>query len=119
VSDFLTQSAWAERLGVSVRTFRRWRESGFIPEPAELPFREVRPRWSLAVVNRVTPQLPVAKRGLVQRRFQSRPSKSQHAKGTLHASALSRQHVVDSHATKDAGNDAGALLHSMENGAAR
>jgi hypothetical protein len=111
MTEFLTQGAWAERMGVSVSTFRRWRQAGFIPLPADLPGH---PRWSLAVVNRITPQLPVVTRGLVQRRFQSRPSKSQHAKGTLHASALSRQHVVDSHATKDAARDAGSLVHNVE-----
>jgi hypothetical protein len=116
MTEFLTQGAWAERMGVSVSTFRRWRQAGFIPLPADLPGH---PRWSLAVVNRITPQLPVVTRGLVQRRFQSRPSKSQQSHRPLHAPALSLKDVGHTHATKDAGNDAGSPLHSMENGAAR
>jgi hypothetical protein len=111
MTEFLTQGAWAERMGVSVSTFRRWRQAGFIPIPADLPGH---PRWSLAVVNRITPQLPVVTRGLVQRRFQSRPSKSQHAKGTLHASALSRQLRSDVHAASVADAANAAQVNSVE-----
>jgi hypothetical protein len=46
--EFLTQTAWAKRLGVSIRTFRRWREANRIPVPdCTLPGV---PRWSLELV---------------------------------------------------------------------
>jgi hypothetical protein len=65
VTGFLTQSAWAARLGVSIRTFRRWRAAGLIPPPdCAVPGY---PRWSLGLVAKTTLIVKVQKRGLFQR----------------------------------------------------
>lgn len=50
MADFLTQPEWAERCGVSMRTFYNWRVSGVIPEPdIEITGRL---RWSAALVEK-------------------------------------------------------------------
>lgn len=106
MSDFLTQSAWAERLGVSIRTFRRWRAAGLIPPPdCAVPGY---PRWSLRLVAKTTLVVKVAKRGLFQRGFQSRAARFQQGKGALNGAGI----------TGEAGGE-GAVRHaaSVEQGA--
>lgn len=65
MTTFISQTAWAAQLGVSVRTFRRWRALGLIPLPCDLPGR---PRWTSRDVERTTATLTAKVR--VQSRHQ-------------------------------------------------
>jgi DNA-binding transcriptional MerR regulator len=91
VSDFLTQKAWAERLGVSARTFRRWRAEGRIPAPdVNLPGR---PRWTVKAVEQTMRRFKVSQRG-----FQSHAARFQHSERSLHHAGVSQQAIRDVHA---------------------
>ncbi len=51
---FIRQHEWAGALGISITTFRRWRELGVIPTPLPLPGR---PRWQRAEAEVLTAKL--------------------------------------------------------------
>lgn len=88
-TGFIGQKAWADRLGVSVRTFRRWRESGLIPLPDCVA--PGNPRWSMELVNRTT----------LRRRngaFQSHSARFVQEQGSAKGSRLSPQDVGVRHA---------------------
>lgn len=99
MTGFLTQSEWARRLGVSIRTFRRWRAAGFIPLPdGAMPGR---PHWSEALVEKTRLTLNITKRGLLnrqQRVFQPRQSSSQQINRSLDGGGVSGEAVSQVHA---------------------
>lgn len=117
MTGFLTQSVWAERLGVSVRTFRRWRQAGFIPPPdCAVPGY---PRWSLGLVAKTTLIVKVQKRGLFQRHeskraFQPSASRSEQRKGTDHGAFVSGESFDQVHAADSRKADEAGHLHSLE-----
>ena len=115
MTGFLTQSEWARRLGVSIRTFRRWRAAGFIPLPdGAMPGR---PRWSEALVEKTRLTLNITKRGLLnrqQRVFQPRPSSSQQIHRSLDGVGISGELVSERHAPEVSEALSGSPRNSIE-----
>jgi hypothetical protein len=113
VSDFLTQAAWAERFGVTTRTFLRWRRAGRIPAP-DLVVSSI-PRWSIKVVNQTMRRLTrVEPRGFGQKGVEFLKARAQ--RGANHAQlgqVARRQAVGDVHARSVAKSPAGAQRNSI------
>jgi hypothetical protein len=120
VTALVSQVAWARLLGISLTTFRVWRQQGRIPLPLALPGH---PRWSSVVVERVTRELQQAGQGryfraATTRRInqprQSRASQPEQSERPLHASRFSGQALNQVHGGESDGADAGSRLHSVE-----
>jgi len=45
MAELLSPKELAQKLGISLRTLRRWRSMGFLPEPIKLSARVVRWEW--------------------------------------------------------------------------
>lgn len=106
---FVSQSAWAARLGISVRTFGRWREAGLIPVPADLPGH---PRWSVKVVETTERELRGGRRGFKQRAQQSRASRLHQSDRPNQVAGVSSQSFC-SHAERMPQGETGTPLNCL------
>jgi hypothetical protein len=107
ITSFLSQAAWAKSLGVSTRTFRRWREAGLIPDPADLPGH---PRWSLDVVEQTNRKL----RGRARVLFGDKGRKAVAARAQRGGNHSQFNRVSVRHASDGAKADGGTLVNSIE-----
>jgi hypothetical protein len=117
----VSQRTFADEIGISVTTFKKWVASGRIPEPLLLPGW---PRWSRTVVNRVKAEIAQSGEGRyfraaqTRRRkggFQSRSPRFQQTKRTAHSGHVSGEFVSDvSHDANHGAADSGGHLHSLE-----
>jgi hypothetical protein len=120
VTALVSQVAWARLLGISLTTFRVWRQQGRIPLPLALPGH---PRWSSVVVERVTRELQQAGQGryfraAVTRRInqprQPRASQPEQSERPLHASRFSGQAVNQVHGGESDRSASGNPLNKVE-----
>jgi predicted site-specific integrase-resolvase len=116
----VSQRTFADEIGISVTTFKKWLASGRIPEPLLLPGW---PRWSRTVVNRVKAEIAQSGEGRyfraaqTRRRkggFQSRTSRLQQCQGTRHTAHVAGESVGNLHDANHGAADSGGHLHSLE-----
>lgn len=122
MSDFLTQPEWADRCGVSRRTFYAWRAAGLIPAPdVNLPGQL---RWSIGLVERTMRgfRRPVTGRPAFgskssrrrQRGFQSQASRFEQSPRSLHRTGVSGQVISERHAPEVSENGSASPRNSIE-----